>query len=340
MKDIKISIVIPVYNVEKYIEECLQSVFEQTMQEGVECILVDDCSPDNSIEIAQKAIYDYNGTIKFNILHHERNGGLSAARNTGTKNAKGQYLYYLDSDDKLYPHCLEELYLLANKYPSAQIIQGSTYPNFLLSKKNVPEYSENVEWIRKSFCTFIISDPAWNKLVKRDFIINNNLFFAEGYLQEDTIWAYHLQKKVTNIAFCKTPTYWYRYNPEGIMHGIGIEKEARSFARVFNFVLGEIIQCKQIEPYEIQYLEFNAVRVIKLVGFDKGIELLAIQNNPYFYELIKESYNITSKRSKYLVGKVICKIIRFSLSFKLYRMRRVLCDIEKLKLNVNLNELN
>ena len=81
IKPPKISIIIPIYNVEEYIEECLQSVMRQTYKGEIECILVDDCGKDNSIAIAEQLIADYTGSIAFRILHHEHNRGLSAARN-------------------------------------------------------------------------------------------------------------------------------------------------------------------------------------------------------------------------------------------------------------------
>ena len=94
----KVSIIIPIYNVAPYIKRCLQSVADQTYKD-IECILIDDCGSDNSINLAKEFIYDYKGNILFTILHHEENKGLSAARNTGLRYAKGEYVYFLDSDD-------------------------------------------------------------------------------------------------------------------------------------------------------------------------------------------------------------------------------------------------
>ena len=89
----RLSIIIPVYNVEPYIEDCLRSVMRQTYQGAMECLIVDDCGTDDSMAIAERTIATYEGPIVFQVLHHERNRGLSAARNTGTLAAKGDYLY-------------------------------------------------------------------------------------------------------------------------------------------------------------------------------------------------------------------------------------------------------
>ena len=105
----KITIVVPVYNVEPYIEDCLKSVAEQTYKGDIECIIVDDCTPDGSCAIIEHFINEYNGSIDFKLLHHTKNRGLSAARNTGIGAATGEYIYFLDSDDEITPECIELL---------------------------------------------------------------------------------------------------------------------------------------------------------------------------------------------------------------------------------------
>ena len=102
----KISVIIPVYNVAPYIAACLQSVMRQTAQAALECILVDDCGPDNSMEVVNETLKSYNGPVDFKIVRHTQNRGLSAARNTGMAAATGDYIYFLDSDDEitLRPH--------------------------------------------------------------------------------------------------------------------------------------------------------------------------------------------------------------------------------------------
>lgn len=105
-----VSIIIPIYNVASYIEECLRSVMLQTYQGKMERLMVDDCGTDDSIAIAEKMIANYSGPIKFQIMHHEYNRGLSAARNIGTLQATGGYLYYLDSDDEITIDCIKKEY--------------------------------------------------------------------------------------------------------------------------------------------------------------------------------------------------------------------------------------
>ena len=119
-----VSIIIPIYNVAPYVEQCLQSVMHQTMTAGVECILVDDCGQDNSMELVEQmlaregysvcsdgTLISNHSPLTFQILHHEHNRGLSAARNTGIEAARGEYLYFLDSDDWIEESAFNDLYL-------------------------------------------------------------------------------------------------------------------------------------------------------------------------------------------------------------------------------------
>ena len=108
-----ISVIIPIYNVEKYVERCILSIMNQTYTESVECIVVNDCTPDNSMKIVERLVADYKGTIQFKLFHHEHNKGIAAVRNTGLYAASGDYILYIDSDDYCEPDMLEKMYAKA-----------------------------------------------------------------------------------------------------------------------------------------------------------------------------------------------------------------------------------
>lgn len=220
----KISIIVPVYNVEQYIKECFDSIAAQTYKGEIECIFVDDCGKDDSVAVLEKLIAEYKGPIQFCIVHHEHNKGLSGARNMGIKKASGDYLYFLDSDDSITSDCIEKLTTLAEKYPGVEIVQGSAKSNsdWLMLKWNLtPEYSESFKWIRTTMLKrYVLPMTAWNKLVRRDFVLEHELYFAEGMIHEDEVWNFMLSKYVHRIAFCFDATYNYRVNDEGIMHQV------------------------------------------------------------------------------------------------------------------------
>ena len=102
----KVTIIIPIYNVAPFVADCIHSVMCQTWQEPLECILVDDCGTDDSMAVVERTLQDYQGPVDFRIVRHEHNRGLSAARNTGLDNATGDYVYFLDSDDEVTPDCI------------------------------------------------------------------------------------------------------------------------------------------------------------------------------------------------------------------------------------------
>lgn len=233
----KISIIVPVYNVESYIRECFDSIVSQTYKGNIECIFVDDCGQDKSVKILEELIVRYQGHIQFSLIHHEYNKGLSGARNTGIRHATGDYLYFIDSDDTITPDCIELLVALAVKYPGVDLVQSSTKSKlrwFQLAHKKFPEYTDNFKWIRKTMLQrFTMPMTAWNKLVKRNFIVKHGLYFEEGLIHEDEVWTFMLAKYVHSIAFCRELTYNYRENPNGIM---GQAKEY-NYAPVLNILV-------------------------------------------------------------------------------------------------------
>lgn len=224
-----ISIIIPVYNVRDYITECLVSVAEQTYTKGVECLIVDDCAKDDSILLAQAFIDKYQGEIDFRILRHERNRGLSAARNTGIANARGTYVLFVDSDDTIMPDCLFHLVNVVHRYPTAEIIAAGAKTNWkglekqFTMEKPFPDFADNPQWIARTMLMRGGKDgipvTAWNRLVKKDFLLEHKLLFREGILHEDELWNFMLAQKVRYIAFCKHDTYFYRTRPQSIMTG-------------------------------------------------------------------------------------------------------------------------
>ena len=209
----KISIVIPVYNVEDYISECLQSVMRQTYKGEIECILVDDCGTDNSIAIAERLIADNVSQFTFCIPHHDHNRGLSAARNTGTDAAKGDYIYYLDSDDYISDDCITVLAkpLQEREY---DVIIGDYdmfgdlhYPTLLTEERD--EIIGN-EKIFASYADRKICIMAWNKLCKKSFLIDNSVTFLEGQLHEDELWTYKMMLSIQSLRICHKEIYFYR----------------------------------------------------------------------------------------------------------------------------------
>ena len=208
-----ISIVVPVYNVEPYIEDCLRSVAVQTYQGEVECVLVDDCGKDRSMELVDKFVQSYQGPIRFRIHHRAVNGGLSAARNDGMRLAKGEYIYFLDSDDELTPNCLESLAkplcgqsfdMVIGDYKTT----GTTkeYPPVLLADGSVLHRIEILHsYVRSEWYMM-----AWNKLYRKDFLVESGLTFLEGIIHEDELWSFQVATLAKSMHVVRDVCYIYK----------------------------------------------------------------------------------------------------------------------------------
>jgi len=233
-----ISIIIPVYNVAEYIAECIQSVMRQTYEGAIECIVVDDCSPDNSMTIIEQIINEYNGSISFSVLHHDRNRGLSAARNTGMKEAKGDYIYFLDSDDYISYDCIEKLVSPLQKRDYDMVIGDyETFgdyqvPSLLFEKQNVIIGNAN---IFHELAERQIPVIACNKLYNLAFLKSINADFIEGQLHEDDLWTYKICLCATKIAIQKQVTYFYRQRNNSIVYDSKIKSKQR-FESVYKTV--------------------------------------------------------------------------------------------------------
>lgn len=207
-----ISIIIPIYNVEAYIAKCLDSVLEQS-SDDIEIICVNDASPDNSRSIVVEYQKDH---ANLKLIDRE-NGGLSAARNTGIKHATGKYLLFLDSDDYLSKNVTGQMFNQMED-ENLDVLLGNilwVYENGQIAKeKLITKVINGVKTGEEYFNTLIENDyyvpMAYNALCRRDFILENSLFFKEGYVYEDEMWTPEVLLKAEKVNGCAL--YHYNYN--------------------------------------------------------------------------------------------------------------------------------
>ncbi len=203
---IKVSVIIPVYNVEDYIEKCLESVVNQTLKE-IEIIVVNDGTKDNSI----KKIEKYFSDSRIKIIN-KQNGGLSSARNAGLEIAKGEYISFIDSDDFIEEKMLEELY---NESENADIVFSNNLNYNMLDNKLSKEEREfffDKMSNKGSYICMYSSAVVWNKIYKRDFLEKNNLKFIEGIIHEDDIFTIKSHFLAKKVKYVKKFHYYYRIN--------------------------------------------------------------------------------------------------------------------------------
>lgn len=215
----KFSVILPCYNVEKYLNECVESILNQTFKD-YEIILVDDGAKDSTPQICD----DYAAKYPFIKTVHQQNAGLSAARNTGTKHAEGEYIVYVDSDDYLKDN--EVLQKIADRASSNPDIIAykfieynefnNTYSqcpfNFDITNKNGTLAEKYLELIDKD----AYYNSAWSKAIKRSILTENNIEFERGLLGEDNEWYYHVVMAADTLELIDEPLYVYRRRPGSI----------------------------------------------------------------------------------------------------------------------------
>lgn len=178
----KVSVVIPVYGVEKFIQRCAESLFNQTLKD-VEYIFVNDCTKDGSIGILQEVIARFpERAEQITILEHEQNKGLAGARNTGLSQAKGEYIFHCDSDDFVETTMLEKMYDAA-KANDADIAYCDFYISFEKNERYMgnPDYGTAHDLLCQGFLAGHTKYNVWNKLVRRSIYVDNGLAFPEGH---------------------------------------------------------------------------------------------------------------------------------------------------------------
>lgn len=222
----KVSIVIPVYNVEKYLEMCLESVLAQVFT-NFEVILVDDGSTDMSPQICDEYVQKDS---RFQVIH-QKNGGLSNARNTGVKVATGDYVFFLDSDDCIHPLLLQTMTQIAEEH-KAGLVQ--------IDMEQVPEeFNDYAKVIEADYQVFsfdtidafynidkdnkgiaedirLITIVVWSKLYRRD-LVQKIMFPEDIKLHEDQMVIHRFVVEAGGIVFCKAPMYFYRKRSQSLI---------------------------------------------------------------------------------------------------------------------------
>ncbi len=231
-----ISIIIPCYNVEKYIENCITSVFRQTYSEW-ECIIINDGSRDKTLKILQQnKIFDDS---RIQIFTQE-NKGLSYTRNFGIDVARGQFIYFLDADDLLPENSLADL--IENVETNTDVISGITVT---VSGENVERISQlqhpsegTIVFPNDSGEVFIrtvsmgLSPVAQNRLYRRNFINKNNIRFQEKIYHEDELWFFETMFFARNVKYIDKVTYLYRTdNPFSITNSLN-DSNLASYAEI------------------------------------------------------------------------------------------------------------
>lgn len=220
---LRLSIIVPYYDVAPYIEQCIRSLYAQDIPcDQYEVLCVDDKSPDKCSEIIE-GLQDEFPTLY--LIHHDRNRRVGAARNTGLRAARGQYVWMVDSDDYICPNCLGRLLRTMDE----NLLDFIHFDNALFDGTQV---KFDPRW--KHFETNVITGSdllfypgttwyenhvaPWRRIYRRDYLLANNLFFEEDMMYEDNDYVFRVHAPALRTMHCDYTPYIYRLNSSSITH--------------------------------------------------------------------------------------------------------------------------
>ncbi len=307
----KVSVIVPVYNVEKYIDKCLDSLVNQTLKD-IEIIIVNDGSPDNSEKIINKYLKKYKN-IKYFI---KENGGLSDARNFGIKYATGEYIAFLDSDDYVSLEMYDKMYRKAKENDFDMVVCDI---NYLYNDKTV-RVDSGIKCDTKDIkSTYLNIHPAaWNKIFKKE-LFNNDIYFKKGVWFEDVEFIYRLLPYIKNIGVIHEAYNQYIQREGSITNTINkkIYDYVYNMNGVIDFYKEKKLFCEYKRELEYVYVRYLYATFIKSsLGFSydeyqKAVNIAVENVKKYFPKYRRNSYFYKSLKGLYLVlfNKTLSKIL-------------------------------
>lgn len=295
-----LSIIIPVYNVEKYIRQCLDSIVLQQMQvEGcIEVIVIDDGATDQSGEIARE--YEkYTSDIMHIQVIHKKNAGVAAARNTGIEHATGEWLYFVDADDYLEPDCLQVMYKRIRQSENCDVILFDAFQNEKNKQAVWEHFGEACDWntrdeifrLQRAVLYYKMPEIStkqplaapWDKVYRSEFILNKGLCFQEKLrVLDDMIFNMEAFGEAAHIAYYKDKIYHYRYVSNSITHQYKPNRVEQD--RLVWEYISQYIRVKRHQWTEEELRSFEQAfycRIIKSFSICCSLQFFAGQNkNP------------------------------------------------------------
>lgn len=321
----KVSIIVPVYGVEKYIDKCLDSLVKQSLKE-IEVIVVNDGTKDNSQKIIDKYVKKYPDKIKSYI---KENGGQGSARNYGLKKATGEYIGYVDSDDFVEKDMYKKLYNKAKENNYDIVVCGNYNVSEDYQNKNIDTFINNYNTDLENI--FFGKMAVWSKIYKRDILIKNKLEFKEKVWYEDVAFTLKAIMNSNTFAFIDEPLYDYLIREGSIMNNSNVQRNLE-ILDAFNDILSYIKHNKKEEYFsKIEFLAIDhiyisaIVRVLKAEGDDKvkreTINKLIDYMNTNFPDYKNNKYINTLSKNR----KIIYKLI----NIKMYGLINLIFKVKK-----------
>ena len=269
-----VSVTIPLYNAEKYLGACLESLLIQTLK-NLEVIVVDDCSTDSSPVLAESYLEKFGGRLKI-ITLPQNTGSGAVPRNVGLEYAQGKYVFFMDADDLIVDNALERLYNFAEEYRAEVIYMERCYlcdaeKNLTLAawtkailKNKILFESENLGERVHMLINFHFYWPPWSKFLRRDFLIDNDIKFPQMTIAEDVVWTFKILCLSKNFLRIPTPLYIYRSNETSMM-GRKRSLESEIIFWTNPLILG--LDCLDEFMRGLEYFQKNPVVRLQVLNF-------------------------------------------------------------------------
>lgn len=318
MSKINLSIIIPVYNVQEYLRQCLDSVIKQGLS-NIEIILVNDGSTDNSGNICD----DYAKKYSYIKVVHQKNKGLSGARNTGIRNSTGKYLMFIDSDDFINSKVdLKKIVMNLKKditqYKWVYYYENSNkYTKF----KDMEIYSDEDidELLLKKVFDGTFSVSACDKIIKKSLIVDNDIYFKEGIYSEDMDWTFRLYEKISSYDILNEDVYIYRQARKGSITNKIKNKNVVDLFGIIKYWYNYDYKSDKLKEAYLNYLAYHYVILITLLNKENCSKEL--KKDIYkLQDILKYSNNkkvkMCSKLFSIFGKKISIKILRFYIYLK------------------------
>lgn len=279
----KVSVVIPVYKTEAYIEQCAYSLLDQTL-ESIEYIFVDDCSPDHSVEKLEEVLKQYPSRIKqTTIVRQPTNCGAAIAREIGIRKATGEYVIQCDSDDWVEKDMYEQLYNKAKKDDLDVVI--SEYAEVLHGKRTrvVSQY------LGEDPLYMVVKEPIrcslWNKLVRRNIYVTNEFVYPKKHMMEDEVICAQIFFYAKRVGYVNKPLYNYNLNPLSISHVIDEAGILKRWSDAYENI-------KIVDEFIHKYCnDKKYYRALDVLKFDvKGYLMPSLRRGNKYYEAWRNTF--------------------------------------------------
>lgn len=293
MKKPIVSVIIPVYNTSQYLDQCLESLVNQTLQD-IEIICVNDASTDNSLQVLHLWAEKDERIKVIDSPENRRQGG---ARNIGIKAASGQYIGFVDSDDYVSVEFYQSLINSTNLDPD--VVTANLYAHFGMANKHVSQFNnlsklKDQESIKRQIAAY--SCRLWISIFKRSYILDNCLFFPEKVVYEDNaiVLCMFLLANRVEIVNNKSPFYFYRVNPASIVHGDFSDKKLSDRIATAKMMLFNMEKFGLMDMYKDEF-DFWFYRTF----YHNTLSLIMFRTKKISSDSIRKVY----KEYKYLVGE-------------------------------------